>query len=227
MIKKEKGFCERNMHIAVRTESGKTIILDVQPNDTIETVKWKILAFTKLYIRADELKLIYHNKMLDDFKTLEEYGIRNGFQLLVLARLRGGMKFSVRDSDDASINFDVNSSDDIKDVNVVVNFQKTCKPSDYNISVCEKDSTLNLSVQPKNVMQIYVELGNSIISLNVLTTTTIMDVKNKIQALNGHHPDNQRLLFDGLQLEDNRTLAEYEIKDKDLLRLCLKFSSGM
>ena len=41
----------------------------------------------------------------------------------------------------------------------------------------------------------------------------------KIQDKEGFKPDQQRLIFDGKQLEDNKTLSEYGIKNQSVLNL--------
>ena len=62
------------MQIFVKTYSGKTIILDVEPNDTIEAVKYKI--YDKEGIPADSQILVFASKFLDKRPTLSEYNIQ-------------------------------------------------------------------------------------------------------------------------------------------------------
>ncbi|XP_071686813.1 uncharacterized protein [Rutidosis leptorrhynchoides] len=219
----------------------RTISLYVKPSDTISNVKHKIYSKCSSF-PIDEQRLIYNDMLLDDNGTLADFHIKKDFTL-TLVRSGGWIKIFVKTLSSGKtiservkpsytvgkVKEKIESSVSIPPNEQILMFkdmvlEDSCTLADFDIG---RDSTLTLIQKSDGKMQIFIKmLIGKTINLKVKPLDTVDFVKNVMERIEDIPCHQQRLIFEGRQLEDWRTLKHYNITNESTLHLVLKLEGG-
>ena len=214
----------------VKTKINQTVMIKAQLSDTILFIKQEI---QKKEDSLEQFSLVFKGKELDDNKIVADYNIPNN-STLELA-LRTAIKIKIKLFNGKTINLQAYSSENIFNIkqkiieeeknissdegelffgNIQLEENKTL--SDYDI---KNESTLEL----KQNMMIYVKgLKDKNIVLKVQPCETINNIKQKIKDKENISPDKFKIAFNDKELNDNKTLKDYNIQKGSILKLILK-----
>lgn len=233
-------IANNKIQIFIKDLIGVVTTLEADQSESIGSIKFKILNTKK--IPVEKQRLFYGGKLLDNGRTLSDYFINNYSTLDLRLNLNGGMQIFIETLIGKVITLDVDSSDTIATIkkkirnasNIAVDTQELVYAgtklkdkntlADYNV---KSGSTIDLVLRLRGGMQIFVKtLSGKTITLEVDPFETVSSVKDKIEFREGILPGLQRLVYAGKELQNDKTLFDYDIDKDSTLFLVLRLRGG-
>ncbi len=228
---------------SVSPDLNKVILLEIHEDlkETVGDLKAMIQEREGIPIHQ---QLLYHLDKLQDDMTLGDSEIMNGtiINLVVPAAVKeGSMTIYVKTMTGKTITLNIDPFNTVFLIQLIINESEGIPPSqqrllfeekplkndgklnDYNI---QHQDTLHLVMRLRGrmYMQIFVKTPNgNTITLQVEASDTIKIVKTKIQNKEGISYHGQSLIFVGKELEDGRTLRDYNIQEENILRFVARW----
>lgn len=229
------------MQIVVKAKNGKTITLDVEPNNLIKDVKAKIQ--DKEGIPIDKQILFYIGKKLEDNKTIEHYSIsKNATLILNLTSKKETITVIINTIDNTSFPITISPSNQVMDIKLLIetvtnisadrqrlfyNNQELVEFYQIQEYSIENDSHIYLQICSSEIIQIFINsFTEKLFPLDVKPTDSIKSVKEQIQKKKQIHANQQRLFHDKKELENAKTIQDYQIKKNSILTIILATKSG-
>ncbi|CAF1981276.1 unnamed protein product [Rotaria magnacalcarata] len=235
---------ESTMHLVIRRSEGMLIffktltgvvfIYELEPSDTVEYIKAKIEH--DISIASGEQKLIWAGKTLHNDQTLSYYNIQKGTTIYFLIGASGCVPFHVKLPSEKNIELMISPMfTTVEEVKSVIGrlagfplyqqrlvfegklLENRRNLSDYNIDF---DNTVFLFHLGPGSIQIFIEIPTvKTLTLQADPSDTIKSIKRNIKDIEHIRTEDQRLVFDGRQLEDDKTLLDYSIQHGSKLHL--------
>ncbi|KAJ6802754.1 polyubiquitin [Iris pallida] len=227
----------QEMKIYVEMPMGKTISLDVKECDTIQRIKAMI--HDKHCIPAERQTLILGGRALQDTQTLSACNIVTESTIHMVVQESDEMEILVNFPDGEAATFAVRTWYTIWDVKTLIKsmthvtqqkqkliydgnqLHDTLTLAECNFS-CRPVLELSYSTQIYLMRIVIKSQLNHIVYLNVHSCEYVYNLKKQIEEDICLPPDQQRLIFGGRQMEDSRTVGDYNVQDGSTIHVVLR-----
>jgi ubiquitin C len=228
--------------VSVKTLIGKIIIIFVLSSITVNDLKDKI--YERLDIRPTQQRLFFGSRALENARTLAYYRIKNESTLQLVERLNSMMQIFVRTEEEKIFIVNMEPTDTIFSLEEKVRilertvyqqriyFKGKCMRKELTLAECgiTADDTV---YQSEATMQIFVKgLDGRTKTVESKSKDSFLTIKTKLSAIYKKEkisilPEEMRFIFGGNQLEDHKTLADYNIQRECTLHLVMRLRGGM
>ena len=213
--------------------------------DSIKSVKDKIEENININIRSENQILLFGDKELEDNKSLMSYNLDKGLKTKTFELFKGdknGIKVYIKRSSGKILKYSFNPSSNIWKIKEKISeneqFAKEFMHLEFEGNELENDktleyynirnkSTINLKFNSNNGIIIFIKRpSGKLITLDVNQSESISSIKCKIENIENLSVYNQKLKYKNKELNDNKSLNDYDIKQEEVLECIFKNENG-
>ena len=210
------------------------------PSTKIGFIKEKI--YERVFFLPETQILLFNNKELNNNKNLSDYYITNKSTLKVNFISKNGIVIFIKRPNEKIFPFDISISETILNLKKKISKEEDIPVDNLemeynNIKLDNKKALLDYNIPSQSIIEAYFynndgfqlfvkTLTGKTITLSAQPYYKVIYIKEMIKLREGIPMDEQRLVFSGIALEDNRTIAYFDIQKESTIHLVLRLRGG-